>query len=214
MQKIPEDIDRKRFVTFYIVRHGQTEWNVNGIIQGRHDSPLTEEGLKQIEEVAQEFKDLQFAAAFSSDLLRAKRTAEIIALEHNLAVVTTKKIRERDFGIYDGKPSNSAPAFEKLVKSLKEEEIALHKPWEGYESDEEVSSRFITFLRETAVAFPGKNVLVATHSGSMRVLLIHLGFATNKTLPPGTIDNTAYFTLLSDGVDFYIEETKGIHPVT
>lgn len=214
MQNIPQDLDRKRFATFYIVRHGQTQWNVDGIIQGRHDSPLTEEGLRQIGEVAQEFKHVRFAAAFSSDLLRAKRTAEIIALEHNLAVVTTKKIRERDFGIYDGKPNNTAPALESVLKSLTDEEIRVHKPWEGYESDEEVIGRFITFLRETAVAFPGRNVLVATHSGSMRVLLIHLGFTTHKLLPHGTIGNTAYITLLSDGVDFYIEETKGIHPLT
>lgn len=213
MQKIPQDIDRNKYTTFYIVRHGQTEWNIQGIIQGRHDSPLTEEGLNQIGKIAQELKHLRFAAAFSSDMLRAKRTAEVIVLEHNLAVSTTKQIRERDFGIFDGKPNNSIPAFHKLIEKLTDEEIKSHKPWEGYESDEEVSGRFITFLRETAVAFPSKNVLVVSHSGSIRVLLIHLGFATHKTLPPGTVENTAYVQLLSDGIDFFIEETKGIHPI-
>lgn len=213
MQIIPENIDRKKYCTFYIVRHGQTEWNVKRIIQGRYDSPLTKIGLNQIDVLAQELKELKFDAAFSSDLLRAKRTAEIIALEHNLAVETTKHLRERDFGIFDGKPTDLIRSHEKLIDKLSDEERKTRKPWEGFESDEEVIGRIFTFLRETAVAFSSKKVLVVTHSVVIRVILIHLGFATYKTLPPGTVENTAYIKLLSDGVDFFIDETKGIHPL-
>ena len=76
-----------------------TEWNEIGLIQGHSDSPLTAQGITQAKELAKKLKNVKFDLIFSSDLLRAKRTAEIIALEHKLFVQTSKLLRERDFGI-------------------------------------------------------------------------------------------------------------------
>jgi broad specificity phosphatase PhoE len=76
--------------TFYLVRHGETDWNKQRIIQGQEDIPLNETGIQQAENAAKLMKSIPFDLAYSSDLMRAKRTTEIIALEHNLAVEATR----------------------------------------------------------------------------------------------------------------------------
>jgi broad specificity phosphatase PhoE len=67
-------------------------------------------------------------------------------------------------------------------------------------------ARFIPALREIAIAYPGKNVLVVTHGGVMRAFLIHLGVGDEKTLPPGSIKNTSVFKIDSDGVEFWVRK--------
>ncbi len=211
MQENPFDKGKKNFCTFYIVRHGETKWNVEKKIQGHGDSPLTQKGLQQVKTIVTELKQIKFHAIYSSDLLRAKRTAEIIALEHKLAVKTTQFLRERRYAELEGKPRSILDDFNKVYDTLSNEERLKFKISENIESDEDMISRFITFLRETAILYPGKNILVTTHGGMMRILLIHLGFGTYKNIFVGIIDNAAYIKLLSDGVDFFIEETKGIN---
>lgn len=202
---------RKSYCTLYIVRHGETDWNINRIIQGHyHDTTLNANGETQAKELAKELKDIHFDKAFSSDLKRAQRTAEIIALERELAIETTKVLRERKFGRFEGKPGENLKLVDQLYDALKEEEKFFYKPFPEMESDEEVIGRFITFIRETSVAYPGKTILVVTHGGLMRVLLIHLGFLKREQLQKGSITNTAYIKLLSDGVDFFIKEAKGV----
>ncbi len=79
------------------------------------------------------------------------------------------------------------------------------------ESDEEVVVRFITFLREIAVGYLGKNVLVVTHGGVIRSFLIHLGFGTYQTFGHDKrIHNGAYAVVSSDGIEFTIEHTSHI----
>jgi broad specificity phosphatase PhoE len=204
---------KQNLTTFYIVRHGQTDWNAKKIIQGQLDIPLNETGEKQAKEVAEKFKKLKFDLAFSSDLMRAKRTAEIIGLEHKLAIETTNSLRERAFGEMEGKPSKVFFAFRDLLIALNHEERFKKKAYENFESDEEVTTRTITFLRETAVANPGKNVLVATHGGVLRMILLHLGYFDYKTIENYLFDNLSYIKLTSDGVDFFVEETSGITKV-
>lgn len=200
--------------TIYLVRHGETEFNVKEIIQGHTDSPLTENGKNQAKTVQEAFKNLEFSAVFSSDLLRAVHTAEIISAERKLAVNTQKLLRERHFGKYDGRPAEefrqeNQHLFEK-IRALPEPERRKVKFGEAYESEEEVGGRTIQILREIAVTYAGKNVLAVTHGGVMRSLLIRLGYGSYEELKGKTIGNAAYVILQSDGVDFYIKETKGI----
>ncbi len=200
--------------TFYIVRHGETVWNTQEILQGHMDSSLTEKGLDQAKEIARMFKDIPFVAVFSSDSLRAHRTAEIISLEHKLVVKTTQLLREKCFGQYEGK--KVAVYLEELKDLLKkfdqlsENEQFKHKIQPDIESDAEVVTRFITFLREIAVGYAGKTVLVVTHGGMMRSVLMHLAWGTRKELQPNAVRNLGYIKLDSDGVDFFIRETHNV----
>ncbi len=199
----------KDLTTFYIIRHGETEWNIKKLIQGQKDSPLTENGLKQAKEIAKELKKIKFDIIFSSDLLRAKRTAEIIAAEHNLAVETTKLLRERNFGNYEGKLSKEIfKAFDQLINTLTVEQMFRYKENPDVESDEEIATRLITFLRETAISHARKKILVVTHGGIMKALLIKLGVIGYKKY--SWVGNGSYVKLESDGVDFFVKETRGI----
>lgn len=206
---------QSNFCTIYIVRHGETEHNVNHIIQGQTDSPLTEKGLKQAVEARELFKAIDFDAVFSSDLLRAQRTAEIIAAEKKLAVNTNQLLRERRFGKYESLPreaylKENKRLFEEM-KTMTESQKRQVRFGKDYENEEELAGRFITFLREIAVTYSGQTVLAVAHGGIMRALLMHLGFGSFDELRDGnTIKNTGYFVLESDGVDFFIKETVGI----
>lgn len=190
--------------TIYVARHGQTQWNVKGKIQGHTDSPLTKEGIGQAKNLARELKNIKFDAAYSSDLLRAKRTAEFVALEHQLIVKTKEALRERNFGPLEGQNKDGLA----LLEQLRNQKI----PYEtkNIESDEKMIQRVILFLRELAIAYSGKTVVVVTHGGILRTLLAHLGFATHEEVNKLSISNTSYIKLESDGVDFFIKETKRI----
>ena len=195
---------KNNYCTIYIARHGQTQWNVKGKIQGHTDSPLTKEGIAQAKNLAQELKKIKFDAVYSSDLLRAKRTAQFVALEHQLIVKTKESLRERNFGHLEGQDKDGLV----LLEQLRKQKI----PYEtkNIESDEKMIERVILFLRELAVAYPAKTVLVVSHGGILRTLLVHLGFVTYEQMNKLHIGNTSYIKIDSDGVDFFIKETKKI----
>lgn len=202
--------------TIYLIRHGQSEWNVQSLMQGKTSGvPLTKAGIKQAREIRDRFTKIKFAAIFSSDLLRARQTAQIIAFQRKLAVITAKAIRERSFGRYEGK---TLKQYQEELKEMLEHFDALSDKEKfkfvyphGIEGIGETVARVITWIREVAVAYPGKNVLAVAHGGVLRLLLIHLGYGTYRQLPPFSIDNTGYLVLESDGVEIKIKEVVGVH---
>lgn len=91
-------------VVFYYVRHGKTEFNKQGIMQGQVDSPLVKEGLPVLERDAFVLKDVPFQRCFSSPLYRAVNTAEIILKDRNIPIEPLDDLIEMNFGDIDGKP--------------------------------------------------------------------------------------------------------------
>jgi len=207
----------ENYCRIYITRHGQTEFNVKEIMQGQIDSPLTEEGKAQAKEFAEKFKNIKFEAIFSSDLGRAQATAEIINIDRQLVINTSKLLRERSFGPYDGTPSQKFRDENKVLfekrQTLSEQEKRDFKFYESYESDSQIASRMITALREIAVTYLGKTVLVISHGAIIRALLVHLGYAQFDELGTRAIGNGAYIMLKCDGTDFFIENAEGITKV-
>ncbi len=203
----------KQLTKFYIVRHGQTDGNVQMLLQGQMDIPLNETGRQQAKKTADKLKNIKFDLAFSSDLMRAKETTEIVALEHKLEVQTTQLLRERHFGVNEGKTYDALKTFDTLFQSLSYSEQRKIKSANDAESDEEITTRLITFIRETAMTHPGKTILVGTHGGIMRAFLIHLGLLTYKS-SFHAIANSAYFVLETDGIDFFVKDTYGIDTKT
>lgn len=203
--------NKNNYCTIYIARHGETEWNVEHRFQGQMDSPLTTNGLKQAEGLAKELRNFHFDAIFSSDLLRAKRTAEIVALERDLAVTTTQILREQSYGSLEGRLIGEAKAelseiFEEYDK-LPDDEKYRYSFVEGMESDEMIASRMITYTREIAIACSGKQILLVCHGSIMSAFLVHIGFGKQDKV---RIANAGYFVLQSDGVDFFVKETSGV----
>ncbi len=198
---------KHNYCTFYIVRHGETDWNAKKIVQGQKDLPLNKQGEVQAQDLAQELRAIKFDRVFSSDLIRAKHTAEIIALEHKIAVEVTQVLRERRFGEFEGKIVTELRKVDSILEALNDTARFSYKYSPDVESDEDLMKRALPLLREIAVAYPNKTILVVTHGGVMRALLGHLTGAHN---PNRHINNTAYVQLESDGVDFFIKKLKGI----
>lgn len=207
--------DETNYCTMYIVRHGETEWNVAKINQGQSESILTKNGIKQAQETRHKLKDIHFDAIFSSDLSRCVDTAKIINLDHELVIETSKLLRERTYGKFEGLHDSEYKAViqEKLKEReslATEEEYISFRLHEEVETDEELVRRFMLKLREIAVAYTGKTVLVVGHAGCIRNFLIHLGYVARKDLPGGSFKNAGYLKLTSDGVNFFIKEVEGI----
>ena len=197
--------------TFYIVRHGETNQNVKRIIEGHGDTPLNENGEMQAKLISEKLRHVQFDLAFSSDLLRAKRTAEIIALEHNLLVETTRLLRERYYGGVEGQPYTYFEAYDELIATLSEAERDTYKYDDTYESNEEMISRIFTFIRETAVGHPGKTILMATHGGVLMHILRHVGYLTYQEKV--FVSNTGNMVIETDGSDFFVKEVHGLKKI-
>jgi broad specificity phosphatase PhoE len=149
----------------YLVRHGETTWNRERRFQGHQDVPLSPAGLIQAERLAQSLKTEVFDAVYSSDLQRAARTAELIARQHDLPVVTLKDLRERSMGEWEG---------------LTQEEVAARFPdWRqriaegrhGAESFAELQERMMDQLEDLVRLHRGGRILAVSHGGSINAVL-------------------------------------------
>ena len=198
--------------TLYVVRHGQSEANVKDLYG--LDTPLTHLGKEQAAQTAQNLKNIHFDAVFSSDFLRAKETAEIIAKEHNLLVTTKKALREKYMGEIEGRNAKEVKTELKELFNMRENEP--YEKWKhvrialGAETDDEMMARFLTELREIYLAYAGKTVLIGSHVGLMKTLLIHMGLTTHKEMDGQSIENAAYIKLRCDGIEFFIDEVTGL----
>jgi len=95
-------VDRPGALQIVLVRHGATDWNLEHRCQGSTDRDLSEIGLRQAEEIAGRLRHETIHAVYSSDLKRARRTAELISAHHRLPVTIDKRIRELDHGHLEG----------------------------------------------------------------------------------------------------------------
>lgn len=102
---------------FLFMRHAQTEHNRDHIVQGQSDSPLTEEGRTQLQENARKLKDTGITKILSSDLGRAKASAEIVAAELGVEIEYWPELREADAGEISGQPSDGRPFLERMVEA-------------------------------------------------------------------------------------------------
>ena len=197
--------------TIYLVRHGETDWNKARKLQGWKDIPLNRIGKEQALKLSDELKDIKFDAIFSSDLLRAKETAEIIAKRRKLIVKTSELLRERRLGKLEGsKFEKFRDEFFSAYKSNSPKEILNFEEKYDLEKLPEFMQKVIVFIKEVALAYRNKKVLMVTHGGTMRMILVKVGIVTLPNHVRIKIDNTAYIKILTDGDDIYLDELKGI----
>lgn len=141
-------------MNLYILRHGQTNYNLEGRFQGQVDTVLNEIGEKQVEETALELKQVEFDVVISSPLTRAIQTAKKVT---NQAIQKDNRIIERSFGLLEGKLS--VPDYE--------------ENYEKYEIEpmENLQKRVNEFLDEIKKKYSQKqNVLIVTHEAIAQVV--------------------------------------------
>lgn len=147
----------------YIVRHGETDWNRTRRIQGQKDVPLNETGIAQAALVAQALKEVPFTKAYTSDLQRASKTAEVILQYHPSVIAEKDKaLREVYMGELEGEPGNSmkpAPS--------KETTEALMRRWQSWYSRSVVGYMLSKVKKGTAGGGTGgpECILVVSHGG-------------------------------------------------
>lgn len=157
--------------TLYLVRHGETTFNAEGRIQGHLDAPLSDLGLRQAEMIARRLAGETFSAVYSSDLGRARVTAETIAKPHGLLVNTTPLLREANLGVVQGLTRAEVEERFPARLSVWRKDPSLRPP--EAETLGQVVQRCAEFLDTT---LPGhgedEKLLVVGHGGSVRGVII------------------------------------------
>ena len=175
-----------RTTTIYLTRHGETDGNLNGMVQGSIDVPLNSTGIEQAKAAKKELEGVAFDAAYSSDLVRAKTTAAIVLEGRGINVIIDPRLRERNFGVWEGKSFNDYYA-------LTQEE--RHKETEP---TEELLERAMCALQEIAEAHSGKTVFAASHGNLIKNVIAPIMGIPAADLKIG---NLAYAKLIyKDGV--------------
>jgi broad specificity phosphatase PhoE len=134
-----------------LVRHGETDWNAEGKLQGHTDRPLNDYGRRQAQALADKLAGESIDAVYASDLSRARETAEIVGEKLGLTVAVDPDLREKNWGNWEGLTSDER----------------LHIEFEG-ETSEAHRDRTLSAVQRIVERHPGERVVVVTHGGSLR----------------------------------------------
>lgn len=152
------------------VRHGETFWNESKRYQGHSDISLNEKGLQQAKLVAKRLAGEKISAIYSSDLIRAVQTAEIIGEQHSLQPIVVKEFREVNFGLWEGLTYAEIMAVwpDGLSAIYSKPGAALIPDGESFH---DVQKRTAIGLAKCIASHQQETIVVVSHGGTMRVLL-------------------------------------------
>lgn len=155
----------------YLMRHGQTDWNIEGRVQGWNDTPINKKGIEQAHLAGEKLANEEIETVYSSDLRRAKKTSEIVSAALDLPLHYTKRLREMDFGKASGvKKTDLAAKFPYIYAAFNDvnnqERYDVRYP-EG-ESIGEVQQRFMKFVNKL-LDDRRQKVLIVTHGMLVRI---------------------------------------------
>ncbi len=176
---------------FYFLRHGETDANLNGILQGQNETLLNAKGRQTAEAAAHRLARRELGSIYASPLKRTRKTASIVSVLTGAPVYFLPGLMERHWGIYQGKPKRERPS---------------DRDPEGVESTEDFSARILEAMRSITGPSP---VLVVSHSGVFRVLGDYAGIPMERSVTVGS----SYLLLLSPPDEhrrkWRIEEVSG-----
>ncbi len=158
----------------YFVRHGETDWNKVRRVQGHSDIPLNEYGKYLARETGKGLANVHFDLAYTSPLVRARETAELILEGRRVPIIAHEKIKELGFGEYEGiciSGEHKAPETEEFNKFFTD--TAHYVPAKGAESIEGLLGRTREFLEELYQNqdLGDKTILLSSHGAAMTGLL-------------------------------------------
>lgn len=176
---------------FWLIRHGETEWNADRRLQGWLDIPLSDTGRRQARQLAAHLRTLEapaFDAVLSSDLSRAAETARIATEHLGLPLITSERLRERSYGIFQGMD------WAALTEDLTSRGVNLRDPAqeiEQGESFEGFAQRIAATFENYAREYAGKNLLVFSHGGVVDIAWRKASGHSLTVKREGTIMNTS-----------------------
>lgn len=179
----------------YLSRHGETDWNAAGRWQGHTDQPLNENGRSQARALAEALRATGLSGVVSSDLVRARETAEIVATAHGRTIdYVDPDLRERTIGVFEGLTREEC---ERLHPEAWIAWVERKVPPPGAEAQGPLGARVMKAIARAAmrVAHGEAPLLLVTHGGAMRAALAQAGHAA----PP--VKNTGIWRVVwEDGV--------------
>ena len=161
--------------SWYLVRHGETDWNQDGIIQGHSDPPLNERGLETARSLALRLSSCSISAAYSSDLARAIETVKVMVEGRPVPTEADRDLREFSYGEWEGLTLHEARAegpgvFDRQL-GLKNGDFTAP----GGETTAQLLGRVRRFFARTIERHdPDEDLLIVTHGGPVRALLVLL----------------------------------------
>lgn len=153
---------------FYIIRHGQTNWNKEGRIQGKTDIELNEEGIKQAKEARKILENYNIDLIVASPLKRARKTAEIINETKNVPIMFDKALEERGLGEFEGKIREEI--YDETLDSEILANYSVNKEYKGVETIRSLCDRVWGLIEELKKDYTEKNILLVTHGGVTRAI--------------------------------------------
>lgn len=173
----------------YILRHGETDWNVRHVFQGQTNTSLNENGFAQARRCRDRVQalGLSFDQIYCSPLDRALQTVETVTGADRSRIITDARLLEMNFGPLDGTPFDKKSA---VCGHLFDDPTRYVAP-EGAESFEELEQRLSSFYMELAKEHPGESILVGCHGCAMRLTLVWMGFLKLRDIWEQSIGNCA-----------------------
>jgi broad specificity phosphatase PhoE len=176
-----------------LIRHGQTNWNVEGRWQGHAAVPLNEAGRVQAKILARYLQGTTARRMISSDLLRTRETAQIINDQLKLPMSFDKRFREIDVGEWQGLTIDEVKTWDlDRYERFASDMYSIPRP--GGESYELLGDRGIVAMNDLANCFPREHTLVVTHGGTIRQIVKRL---TGIEIPH-SVENTSLTSLTYD----------------
>ena len=197
----------------YMIRHGETDWNVKRRLQGRSDIPLNEEGRRLARITSEALKDIPFTKIYTSPLKRAYETAMLIMGDRDIPVILEPRIIEISFGEYEGlccgKEHYNIPDPDFINFFNKPED---YQPPKGAESIDELRKRTADFLEEIVhnKAMENDTILVSTHGAALRGMISGISNIGVKDFWRGGVHKNCAVTIVDvkDGHAVILEEGK------
>lgn len=190
---------------FYIVRHGETMFNVKGRIQGWCDSPLTKLGVSQAKELGKKLKNDSFDVCFCSTSERAMDTAQYILENRDAKIISSKQLKEQCFGDFEAEKSSNI--FKDGIKYPEGYRFC------GGENHSDVIERVMNELKKIASEYPNANVLVVCHGSAIKHIVNYLcpGFVNEQPTTAALVPNCSITRIDYDNGFKLIEKPHLFH---
>ncbi len=173
-----------------LIRHGKTDWNETGRCQGISDVPLNPAGLEQAEKVAFSLKDESIDRIYSSNLVRAKTTAEKIAAYHSIDIDIRDDLREMDQGVFEGLYfSYIREKYPDVLEHWRKDPETLHLP--GGESLKGVQQKSLDAIADIKSRCGSQNIVIVSHNMVIGTLLCSFTGNSLKKLREYIVDEAS-----------------------
>jgi uncharacterized phosphatase len=179
-----------KITSICLVRHGETDWNAIGKLQGRTDIPLNNKGILQAKECGEFLRTSQWDMIVTSPLLRAKQTAEIISKKVNVSFVEMDDFMERNYGDAEG-------------MTMEERSVAFpNNTYPNQEDRKSLNNRVMSGIEKIKQRYKGSKVLLVAHGAVINAILANL---SNGEIGSG---KTKLINACFSNIDFKQDEWK------